>query len=129
MTLARQNYAGMRRGLGVSMPGGEDMTQYAGAAWNQLMENESKESIAELYLASIARERGMREALEPFVRLFEKARDRHMKRSAEAVALGRVWFDEMPGEWEIDLRATMADGRKARAALASGQPPGKEGGV
>lgn len=31
--------------------------KYAGACWNQLMENESKESIAELYMNSLARVR------------------------------------------------------------------------
>lgn len=36
---------------------------YAGAAWNQLMENETKESIAKMYLDSLDIRRDLLEAL------------------------------------------------------------------
>lgn len=37
--------------------------KYAGAAWNQLMENETKESLAELYLDSLDRIRNLKKEL------------------------------------------------------------------
>ena len=64
-------------------------------------------------------EEALREALEPFAKAFDVARNQHMKRSAEAVALGHIWFDEMPGNWPINLTFTMGDFRKVRAALSA----------
>jgi len=69
-------------------------------------------------LSALARSRRMEEALRPFVAAFETARAKHMKRSAQAVAQGRIWFDEMPADWPCEgLEFSMGVYRAARAAL------------
>ena len=113
------------------------MTQYAGAAWNQLMENESKESIAELYLASIARERGMREFAKHIIRTYAwgvggcgepdggDVQDMAIK---YGLLVATAYDPEKHGPNDCDLEKG-DQWFEFSAALASGQPPGKEGGV
>ena len=84
-------------------------------------------------LRALARERdelraemdALADALLPFARAFH-ARVQNPKHAQ----VRRDWNERMPGEWPIELKVTMADGRRARAALPpgvldreDGQPP------
>lgn len=59
----------------------------------------------------------LREALEPFVKAFERRRDAYSKRHADC-DLGYANFDKMPDEWAMEQIAfKMGAYRRARAAL------------
>lgn len=60
-----------------------------------------------------------RAALEPFVRAFDTAREKHGRRYGKDAAVGLKNFDKMPDRWPMDhLTFDMGTFRRARTVLS-----------